>query len=160
VLARVRAVNDTFPPLAVDGGWPVGSVELVNRYTQWLSAEQPEHRWVATMHGLPVGHVQLGRLHEYLVPVLSGLDSAGKSWVELSRLFVAPEVLGSGVARRLVGQVVSSVDLRVEALVLDVLAANEPARRLYQSCGWVQVAEFVGVEGVNCVYRYCGDVQG
>ncbi|WP_193755331.1 GNAT family N-acetyltransferase [Microbacterium testaceum] len=76
-----------------------------------------------TSDGEPVGHVQL-------TPV----DDA----LRIGRLIVAPSVRGEGRGRRLLRLALDHAGARgVSRVQLGVLASNTPARRLYESLGFV-----------------------
>lgn len=76
-----------------------------------------------TADGEPVGHVQL-------TPV----DGA----LRIGRLIVAPSVRGNGWGRRLLLLALEHARARgIRRVQLGVLASNTPARRLYESLGFV-----------------------
>lgn len=54
---------------------------------------------------------------------------------ELAWLYVAPEYMRRGIGRTLVCYVVQHTQAR--PLCIEVLCGNEPAKRLYESCGFV-----------------------
>ena len=60
---------------------------------------------------------------------------------DLASMWVAPVLRGSGASRELVGAVMEWAEgSGFERVVLSVTEGNEPARRLYASCGF----EFTG----------------
>jgi GNAT superfamily N-acetyltransferase len=82
-----------------------------------------------------------------------GFAAVDGDWLE--QLYVAPEVFGTGVGRRLLDAV---KDARPGGLSLHVFARNERARRFYEAAGFVLVAEGDGRDNEertpDCTYRW------
>jgi len=98
---------------------------------------------VAYLHGAPVGVT--------LVAVRYGRDAEGgararvvaRTWLEA--LGVVSAARGSGVARLLMGRVLDEARARgSRAVTLQVHASNAPARRLYESLGFVAARRLLG----------------
>jgi ribosomal protein S18 acetylase RimI-like enzyme len=66
-------------------------------------------------------------------------------------MYVRPDYRGAGVARMLVEAIIEHARRRVELLQLFVVSDNLPARRLYESLGFVEY----GVERHATKYRGC-----
>lgn len=85
--------------------------------------------------------------------LLAGSTDTGAAWqgviladvgpftADLLYVYVAKEHRGAGVARHLVERLTEELAARpqIEALLLEVRASNQPAQRLYESFGMVQV---------------------
>ncbi|MGY2873174.1 ribosomal protein S18 acetylase RimI-like enzyme [Marmoricola sp. URHA0025 HA25] len=62
---------------------------------------------------------------------------------ELFQLAVAPAVRGRGVGQALVSAAEERIGGEYDRAELAVVAANTPARRLYERCGWTDLGEVV-----------------
>ncbi|WP_432052076.1 N-acetyltransferase family protein [Streptomyces xiamenensis] len=120
-------------------GYPV---EGVDRPEQWLNAPGMISAWVAELDGHIVGHVAVGSatteevqgiLHEQRKPV----DNPAF----LMRLFVSPATRRRSIGERLVATAVDFAEAQGLSLILDVMAKDEAAIRLYERLGWRQIGE-------------------
>lgn len=59
----------------------------------------------------------------------------------LSRLFTSPDRRGQGLGKRLLAEAQAEAERRGERAVLDVGTAFPSAAALYESAGWLRVAE-------------------
>ena len=121
-------------------GYPVEGVEDPEA---WVSSDDVLAAWVAEMDGAVVGHVAVMRPHG---------EAAVSMWIEqsgddeahvavLGRLFVVQAARQHATGRRLTEAAMSygrQHDLR---LVLDVMAKDAPAMRLYERLGWRKIGE-------------------
>jgi len=127
-------------------GYPV---EGVADPIAWLADPAPLHAWVAERDGRIVGHV---------AAIAPKGSAAVAHWherhpgravkvAELGRLFVAPTARGAGLGERLIGAVVDWADTYGLTLVLDVMAKDSAAIRLYERLGWTRMDETAHVYG-------------
>ncbi len=81
----------------------------------------------------PVGHVEF-------------LHDPAKRWARLGRFAIGPALRGRGFGRALFEHAVAYAftELDVEHLALAVVPENEPARRLYLSCGFREEGPWPG----------------
>jgi GNAT superfamily N-acetyltransferase len=98
--------------------------------------------WVAVLNGAVVGHVAL---HQPKDSATVGVASRAtglqqERLVLLSRLFVAPEARGEGLARSLVRTAVAEARTKGQRAVLDVGQDFRAAVALYEAEGWSCVA--------------------
>lgn len=85
------------------------------------------------------GPMTLASLDEGEGPVAAGYASIGGGRAQLSDIVVAASARGRGLGRRLVAGLLGWAQAQECAgAMLQVLAANEPARRLYRSLGFVE----------------------
>lgn len=125
MLARVHAA-DRYPVRWQDD--PAG----------WLTPKGLRRGWVAERDGRLLGHVAVCRPVGDLCATFWA-RRAGRSVTEaavISRLFVAPEARGTGVGRRLLAHAVDQARADGWHPVLDVMALNESAVRMYDALGW------------------------
>ncbi|MFF8911940.1 GNAT family N-acetyltransferase [Streptomyces sp. NPDC015032] len=123
-------------------GYPVEGVDQPDR---WLRSTDVLAAWVAATSGKIVGHVALMRPHgEDAVSLW--IDQSGDSEEQvavLARLFVVREVRKNAVGEKLMKAAMDyarSQDLR---LVLEVMAKDTAAIRLYERLGWVKIGEAI-----------------
>ncbi|MFI9171664.1 GNAT family N-acetyltransferase [Streptomyces lincolnensis] len=121
-------------------GYPVEGVEDPET---WISSDDVLRAWVAEMDGEIVGHVAVMRPQG---------EAAVSLWIEqsgddeghvavLGRLFVVQAARKHATGRRLTEAAMSygrEHDLR---LVLDVMAKDAAAMRLYERLGWRKIGE-------------------
>lgn len=100
-------------------------------YDDWAGAD--ERRWRDRLTAVPLTVV--ARSAGGAVGVVCGASSDGE--VELISMWVAPSHRGTGLAGRLIGEVVAWADGR--ATVLMVREGNEAAIRAYARAGFVDV---------------------
>lgn len=95
-----------------------------------------EASWWAELAGRPrreyvVAHDDDGRIVGY-----SGLDHGGDV-ADVMTVAVAPDCRGTGLGRRLLGDLIARAEGRGAAsLLLEVRADNDPAKRLYETAGF------------------------
>ncbi|MCE7079980.1 GNAT family N-acetyltransferase [Streptomyces sp. ST2-7A] len=116
-------------------GYPVEGVEDPEA---WLSPDQLTEAWIAELDGQVVGHVLLSRP--------DGEDAIAlfrQRWPEddagilvLGRLFVLREARGKSVGEKLVRAATESAHAQNHHAVLDVMAKDAAAIRLYERLGW------------------------
>ncbi|MGW9407278.1 GNAT family N-acetyltransferase [Streptomyces diastaticus] len=103
-------------------GYPV---EGVSQPEAWLSPSGLMAAWVAEQSGLIVGHVAISR------------PTGGRTGT-LERLFVLPAARGRGAAERLIRVAEGFAQAHRLGLVLEVLAKDTAAIRLYRRLGWTE----------------------
>lgn len=121
-------------------GYPV---EGVADPLAWLHLERLLGAWTAELDHRPVGHVALAEPGPG--------DDAARIWHErtgdplhslavLGRLFVAPHARGHGLGRRLTETATQAARQAGRRVVLDVMAKDHDAIRLYEGLGWRRFA--------------------
>ncbi|WP_424861984.1 GNAT family N-acetyltransferase [Streptomyces sp. MMS24-I29] len=130
-------------------GYPVEGVDYP---AEWLTPAGLLGAWVAEAAGRVVGHVAVaepnGEEAVALWADLNGVDM-GRVGV-LARLFVLSEMRGRAVGERLTRAAqayASSMGLR---LVLDVMAKDSAAIRLYERLGWRRIGRIDHEFGNGC----------
>ena len=127
-LATWNWLSSPAPKPAPDSGWAFFDEKT-----------QPENVLVATVDGEVAGYVKLVRPHPL---------AASDHVLLINGLAVEPERRRLGIGRALMDAAVVEAKARgARRLTLRVLGPNEPARRLYESAGFV-------VEGVQREYFY------
>ncbi|MFI6543349.1 GNAT family N-acetyltransferase [Streptomyces prunicolor] len=121
-------------------GYPVEGVEDPEA---WVSSDDVLAAWVAEMDGEVVGHVAVMRPHGETAVSLS-IEQSGDDQAHvavLGRLFVVQAARKHATGQRLTEAAMSyghEHDLR---LVLDVMAKDAAAMRLYERLGWRKIGE-------------------
>lgn len=113
---------------------------------QFLHADDALAAFTAELDGQPVGHAcRVGPFaadgEHHLNEVAArahGCEIASLTW--LSAVFVGQTGRGTGLGRQLLDAVVADACAHDAALSLEVLSIAEPARALYRSLGWREVA--------------------
>ncbi|MBP2056770.1 ribosomal protein S18 acetylase RimI-like enzyme [Streptomyces griseochromogenes] len=129
-------------------GYPV---EGVDDPQAWLRSEQVLAAWVAEADGVIVGHVAIMRP--------DGADAASL-WIRqngedeahvavLARLFVLQAARGRATGRRLMAAAMGHALANNLRLVLDVMAKDVAAMRLYERLGWRKIGETTHRFGVG-----------
>jgi len=145
----VREREDTdLPELAVvlrrvyaADGYPV---EGIADPPAWLEHPHAIQHWTAVVDGTPVGQVTLAEAQPG--------DDAARAWVEhtggsvtdvavMARLFVDPRHRGEGLAGLLIVVLRHHAHLLGRTVVLDVMAKDTAAIRLYDRSGAERIAE-------------------
>ena len=103
-----------------------------SRHADWVDA--PVERWRSRLTQVPV--TILAHEEGVVRGVVSG-QPADETWVELISMWVAPEVRGTGLARRLIGAVADWAAGQGRQTYLMVRADNDRARRAYERVGFV-----------------------
>ena len=148
LLLEVRNVDGTYPP-AVD------AENTVSGFSRWLMSEETVGRWVALMDGDVAGHISLTPAHGYLTQSLDDLGYVGiegRSFCEVSKFFVDPQVQRQGVGAKLFDYAIEqgwALGLQPALAVIDTSYA---ARRFYARKGMLEVGSFHGVHGENFVF--------
>jgi GNAT superfamily N-acetyltransferase len=131
--------------------WVVAQAEaeLVVRYG---FLHEGERGLTAGMFDPPAGAFVVGRAGFAGPPVGGvGVRAVGPGLGEVRRLWVDPDRRGSGVARRLMGEIEeASRDLGLTALQLDTGERQPEAVALYEATGWVRES----VDGALCGFRF------
>jgi ribosomal protein S18 acetylase RimI-like enzyme len=120
-------------------GYPV---EGVADPVAWLTSDRLLGAWVAEINGEPIGHVALTRP--------GGDDDAVRLWIErtgtdvdsiavLGRLFLGSEVRGQRLGQHLTSTATQAARAHGRRAVLDVMAKDAAAIRIYESLGWQRI---------------------
>ncbi|HEY7283569.1 MAG TPA: GNAT family N-acetyltransferase [Actinomycetota bacterium] len=103
--------------------------ERAVRWREWLESPPPGMRvWVAEEDGRVLGFASTGPSRD---------EEAPPETAEVSTIYLAPELVGTGLGRPLFAHAVE--DLRDQGYVrveLWVLTTNDRARRFYEHAGW------------------------
>ena len=102
-------------------------------HADWVDAS--EERWRSRLTDVPLTVVARG--DERLVGVVSGVSSG--EHVELISMWVAPDHRGTGLAGRLISEVVAWADAMGQGTVLMVRDDNAPAIRAYERAGFTDL---------------------
>ncbi|MEV7143245.1 GNAT family N-acetyltransferase [Streptomyces tauricus] len=116
-------------------GYPV---EGVRDPESWLTPPNVIHAWIAEFHGRTVGHIAISQPNGEDAVTLwlkQGNGSEQKTAV-LARLFVVRDVRRMAVGERLVRAASEYAERMGIRLVLDVMAKDVAAIRLYERLGW------------------------
>lgn len=118
---RLDALRD-----APDSFWAAYEEE-VDRPPEWWRGFVDAGAWfVAWEGGVPAG-----------IAAALRDETLGPTTRQLISMWVAPGARGRGLGERLVAEVKEwAAGAGVERLLLDVTSGNEPARRLYERCGF------------------------
>lgn len=153
-LLEVRHADATFPP-------PQDAQSTPGSLKQWLLRDDVMARFVAVLDGRVLGHIQVGRPHDYLVRHLriGPGNGQGPSYLEVGKLFVAPDARGLGVGAALLEQALEYGRTQGQSIALAVLPASSAAIALYQRRGMVSAGSFEGIHGTNLVMvtSVCGE---
>lgn len=120
-------------------GYPV---EGVDDPVAWLLDPHQLCAWVAELDGRIVGHVALNEPGPGDAAAALWTDTpAGRSdrVAVLGRLFVLPDARGHALGERLVQAAASHGTEHGRRLVLDVMAKDTAAARLYERLGWTRI---------------------
>lgn len=129
LLARVH-VADGYPSTMAEG-------------TAFLVPAYEVAAWVAIGEEGVVGHVALHRPPDSATAAAASLTTGleAEQHLVLSRLFTSPDRRGQGVGKRLLAAAQAEAERRGQRAVLDVGTAFPAAAALYESAGWLRVAE-------------------
>ncbi|MFF1482854.1 GNAT family N-acetyltransferase [Streptomyces sp. NPDC058301] len=119
-------------------GYPVEGVDDPHG---WLDSPKVIRAWIAALDGRVVGHVSINRPNGEEAVALWA-DQAGVPDTQiavLARLFVLPEARGNDVGGRLMNAATTSAQMDGLRLVLDVMAKDAAAIRLYERLGWSHI---------------------
>lgn len=119
ILARTHALD----------GYPVRESRVT---WDWL-VDEILHAWTAAQDDRPIGHVGIAE------PVDGSLLPTGS--LEVTRLFVDPDVRGAGAAGRLLDVVEGHAVQLDRPLGLEVVAGSEAAIRFYLRRGWTEIGQ-------------------
>lgn len=99
--------------------------------------------WVAVGEEGVVGHVALHRPPGSPTAAVASRTTGlrPEQHLVLSRLFTSPDRRGQGLGKRLLAEAQAEGERRGERAVLDVGTAFPSAAALYESAGWLRVAE-------------------
>ncbi|MDA2804446.1 GNAT family N-acetyltransferase [Nocardiopsis suaedae] len=120
-------------------GYPV---EGVSDPIGWLTPENLLKAWVAELDGRIVGHVSLASGEgEDAAALWRQQAGSNEPLAALERLFVAPEARSQGLGDRLVRAAMEEANRIGRRLLLDVMAKDQAAIRLYERLGWRRIGE-------------------
>lgn len=103
-----------------------------SRHADWVDA--PAERWQSRLTQVPLTLV--AQEGAEVVGVVSG-QPVGQEWVELISMWVAPAARGTGLAGRLIDEVVAWAGGQNRMTYLMVRADNVRARKSYERAGFV-----------------------
>ncbi|WP_084349494.1 GNAT family N-acetyltransferase [Janibacter limosus] len=132
VLVQVHAVD----------GYPV---EGVDDPRAWVELPDSLGQWTALLGGTPTGHVALTRCTEGDPAVSHYLAQGGSrcaQFAAVSRLFVDKNSRGKSLASRLMDAAESKAREEGLQLILQVMAKDRQAVRMYESRGWRFLGKF------------------
>ena len=122
----------------------LGRLSVEDRERMWREGfAEPGERvaWVAERDGRVVGFCVTGPSED---------ADADRRTAEVYAIYLLPEVVGTGVGRRLFEHAVEDLRRRgFRAATLWVLEANERARRFYERAGW-RTDGAVNEERIDC----------
>lgn len=131
----IRETASVLVAVHANDGYPVEGVE---RPVEWLTPHGLTEAWVAIRDGRIVGHVAISEPQgEGAVGLWLRDHQEDESRVRvLARLFVAPGSRGGAIGQRLTTAASEYADARHLRLLLDVMAKDTAAQRLYERLGW------------------------
>jgi ribosomal protein S18 acetylase RimI-like enzyme len=127
---RLRALRD-----APEAFYATYADESTRTDEEWQAAmERPGVRWV-----IPAAPGALGEVAAQGVAIAGAFPTTPDGPLEMCSVWVAPQVRGLGAGRALVAAAVEEAAAAGRPGVqLWVRAANGPARRMYERCGFVE----------------------
>lgn len=127
-------------------GYPV---EGVAHPEAWLRSDDVLASWVAEADGRIVGHVAVMRpRNEDAVTLWAGRSGDDEQHIAvLARLFVVRDARKQALGERLVRTAMHYALQRNRRLVLDVMAKDTAAIRLYERLGWLRTGEATHLYG-------------
>ena len=153
--ADLAPLGDLLVRVHAHDGYPV---EGVAHPRAWLTDPGFLRSWVAEHDGAILGQVSLAE-PEGADAVALWSERTGRARDEatvLSRLFVSPGARGRGVGESLTRAVMDHARLHGSALVLDVMAKDRAATRLYERLGWERLGAIThAFDGSPGVPAYC-----
>ncbi|MEU3019597.1 GNAT family N-acetyltransferase [Nocardiopsis sp. NPDC007018] len=151
----LTALSDLLVRVHAHDGYPV---EGVADPRTWLTDPGFLRSWVAEHDGALLGQVSLAE-PEGADAVALWSERTGRARDEaavLSRLFVSPSARGRGVGESLTRAVMEHARRHDSALVLDVMAKDRSAARLYERLGWERLGAIThAFDGSPGVPAYC-----
>lgn len=142
-LSDIEAAAAALVAVHSTNGYPV---EGVADPVAWLTSPSLWRAWIAERNdGQIVGHVSISHPQESdAASLLWAASPEGKGDVigVLGRLFVLSTERGQSVGERLVATAMTQAAKENIQLVLDVMAKDASAARLYERLGWVRIGEF------------------
>ncbi len=104
---------------------------------EFLVRSHEEAAWVARVDGRAVGHVSVGRVEgDVAEPFALATGRPAGELAIVRVLFVALDLLGSGIGGRLLDTAVDWARERGRLPVLDVVPGHGPALAVYRHRGW------------------------
>ncbi len=108
----------------------------------FLVRSHEDTAWVARLDGRVVGHVSVGRVEGAAAePFTAATGRPAHELALVSVLFVALDVLGSGIGGRLLDTAVEWARQRSRLPVLDVVPGHAAAVDVYRHRGWAVIGE-------------------
>lgn len=108
---------------------------------QFLVRETEEQAWVAEQGGRVVGHVAVGAVGSLELAAQFQEALGTDELANVSVLFVAQRLRGSGLGGRLLDTAVAWARARGRLPVLDVVQGHAPAVAVYRHRGWQEVGQ-------------------
>ncbi len=119
---RVRALRDS--PFAFESRW-------------YEEKDLPQEFWRARLERDKAATFLAVREHEVIGLVTGFVDAENPERVDLVSMWVAPEARRQGVGRQLIAAVGKWAEEQAASFIeLWVTETNDPARRMYESCGF------------------------
>ena len=140
ILQRVAEFDPVYPPVR-----PARLSSYM--FAEWLTGHTTSCRWAGMVNGTLAGHAAVGPLHPYLTAGLAALGQrsiASNGFLEIDKLFVAPEARGRRLGRELFSAARMYAWATAQQPVLAVPEASTEARRFFASRG---MADIGGAEG-------------
>jgi GNAT superfamily N-acetyltransferase len=140
ILCRVAEFDPVYPPVR-----PARRSSYM--YAEWLTGDRTSCRWAGLVNGEVAGHAAIGQPYPYLTASLAALGQrpiASNGFLEIRKIFVAPEARGLRLGRQLFSAARMYAWASAQQPVLAVAEASSDARRFFATRGMVDVG---GAEG-------------
>lgn len=108
---------------------------------EFLVRKSEERAWVAEEHGRAVGHVAVGAVADPEIEAVFREATGTSALANVSVLFVAARLRGSGLGGRLLDLAVKWAEEGGRQPVLDVVQGHDQAIGVYRHRGWQLVGE-------------------
>ncbi|MEU9786151.1 GNAT family N-acetyltransferase [Streptomyces phaeochromogenes] len=133
--ADISEAAESLVEVHATDGYPV---EGVDQPEAWLTPPGLIQAWVAELDGHIVGHVAISRSNgeEAVSLWLKHGQGIEEKTAVMARLFVIRGARKSSIGERLVGAATEYAEQKGVRLVLDVMAKDMAAIRLYERLGW------------------------
>ncbi|WP_301127402.1 GNAT family N-acetyltransferase [Streptomyces cacaoi] len=117
-------------------GYPVEGVDAPE---EWLTPSGAIQSWVAELDGRIVGHVTISNPQDEGAISLWSQTAKHDDVAVLGRLFVLRSARGQAIGKRLIKIATEFACRNNQRLVLDVMAKDASAIRLYEALGWRRI---------------------